>query len=114
MKLLYFSLASLTLFLLLMFSSISIATTRAEATAHDLKSASAQWRIEVLDQDLQFSDADESELKRDVLEFFNQAGSPTYSRIDHYTDCLCIVFIFSALGYFRERYVETKGKRTTR
>lgn len=111
MKAIYQALASLALFLLVMISVITFATTREEATAYHLKSAPAQWRIEVLEENFYFSKADESELKGHVLGFFNQAGTPTYKRLEHYSVCLCIVFIFSIVGYFRERYLDKDRKR---
>jgi hypothetical protein len=111
MKAIYQALASIALFLMVMNSVITFATTREEATAYDLKSAPTQWRIEVLKDNFFFSKADETELKERVLGFFNQAGTPTYKRLEHYSVCLCIVFIFSVFGYFRERYLAKDRKR---
>jgi len=111
MKPMYQVLASIALFLMVMNSLITFATTREEGSAYHLKSAPAQWRIEVLEDNFYFSKADETELKRHVLGFFDQAGTPTYTRLNHYSVCLCIVFIFSVLGYFRERYLAKDRKR---
>lgn len=111
MKPIYQALASIALFLIVMNSVITFATTREEATACHLRSAPTQWRIDVLEDNSFFSKADETELKKHVLEFFDQAGSPTYTRLNHYSVCLCIVFIFSVFGYFRERYLAKGPKR---
>lgn len=112
MKAIYQTLASIALFLLVMISAISIATTPEEATVNDLQSAPTKWRIEVLKDNVFFSKANEAELKRHVLGFFTQAGTPTYERMSRYSDCLCIVFIFSAFGYFRERFIVKTQKRS--
>lgn len=111
MKAIYQALASIALFLIVMNSAITIATTPEEATAYHLESAPRQWRIEVIEDNSFFSKADESELKRHVLGFFNQAGTPTYGRLNHYSVSLWIVFSFSVFGYLRERYLENKSKR---
>lgn len=111
MKAIYQALASTALFLKVINSVITFATTREEGTAYHLKSAPTQWRIDVLEDNIFFSEADEAELKKHVLGFFDQAGTPTYTRLNHYSVCLCIVFIFSVFGYFRERYLAKGPKR---
>lgn len=111
MKAIYLALTSISLFLMAMINVMTFATTPEEATAFDLQSVPALWRIEVLEDNWHFSKADESELKRHVLGFFNQAGTPTYKRLDHYSVCFCLIFMFAVFGYFRERYLAKDRSR---
>lgn len=105
MKWVYQFLAAASLFLMVMGSLTTFATTPEESTAHRLEGSASQWRIEVLEEDFQIKKASEAELKHDLLGFFKQAGTPTYRKLNHYFECLCLVFIFSAVGWLREIYI---------
>ena len=105
MKWIYQFLAAASLFLMVMGSTISVGTTPAESAAYDLKRSPSDWRIEVLKDGFHVSKANEAELKQNLLGFFKQAGTPTYRKLNHYFECLCLVFIFSAVGWLREIYI---------
>lgn len=113
MKAIYKALALITLFLIVMGNVVSIATSREEATMRDLTKKPADWRIEVLKDNISFTKKDEDELKTNVLGFFEQAGLPTQSALVHYTIYLVIIFVLSTVGYYRERWLYRNLQRTT-
>jgi hypothetical protein len=111
MKAFYLLLTVVALFLMTMQSVITFATPREEATVSHMEQEPDKWRVDVTEDNFYFKKEDSERLKKDVLVFFQQAGSPTYSKLGGIFNCLAIVFGFSAVGYFRERWVQRDRKR---
>lgn len=111
MRSFYLALAALSLFLLLLINVVTFATSPEEATVSRLRRDVTQWQIEVREESPGLAKSDEDNLKKHVLGFFDQAGSPTYSKLEHYAVCLCLVFVFSAVGCLREACLSKRVQR---
>jgi hypothetical protein len=102
MKTLYLSVAVFAVFQMALQCVITYVTSPEEATVARLERAPKDWRFYVNEDSGYFKKEDEEKLKKDVLGFFQHAGSPTYSKLDSIFNCLAIAFVFSAVGYWRE------------
>jgi ABC-type transport system involved in multi-copper enzyme maturation permease subunit len=106
MKALYLFLAVATLMMIIIQSVITFAKPAEEATVSQLEKATDAWSIDVIEDNFYFKKGDEKKLKKDILGFFKQAGSPAYLKLVSIFYFLVIVFVFSVMGYFRECWIQ--------
>lgn len=92
-------------------SVVTIATPPQEATVSEMERVPEKWKIAVIEDNIYFSKEDEDKLKRDILGFFKQAGSPSHSSLRDFFNCMVFVFGFSLIGFSREHWLQRNKQR---